>query len=438
MPDTIDVIHSLLLVSTIAIGVRVVASRLRTVSYTVLLMTAGLMTSVFEIRFAFELTHDLILFVLLPVILFFGAMELDTESYRKNLPAPLVLVVVGLPVAVLVIGVGTHLLTSLPLAASVLFAAMIYPVDPIAVIALFNEMQAPKRIIVLTEGESLLDDGFGIVVFSTVLTVFRRRTGGTPLTEIVSPEWLGGVAADVAVTSVGGLAIGFAIGYPGLRLVTTSLVDERMTELLCTVVLAFGAFLVAHHYVGVSGVLATVAVGLLAGASDRPFSLTQNSFHFIETVWDVGEFFVKTFLFLLIGSEVRIDHLVRHANLIAVGGLLVLVARAVVVYSLIPVVNRTLLSDPVSRRFRHVLVWGAMHTVIPIALVLSLAETLPYHEAFRTGVFGVAAVSVIVQGLLMPYVLRAIGVTSGVGDTGGDGEKPPEPRLTQESGTDEP
>lgn len=438
MADTIAIIHSLLLVSLIAIAVRVVASKLQTVSYTVLLMAAGLSTSVLEIRFAFELTHDLILFVLLPVILFFGAMELDTESYRKNLPAPVALVVFGLPAAILVIGVGTNFLTSLPLAASLLFAAMIYPVDPIAVIALFNEMQAPKRIIVLTEGESLLDDGFGIVIFSTVVTVFRRRTGGTPLREIVSPEWLGSVAADVAVTSVGGLAIGFVVGYLGLRLVTAPFITERMTELLFTVVLAFGSFLVAHHYVGVSGVLATVAVGLLAGASDRPFSLTQGSFHFIETTWDVGEFFVKTFLFLLIGSEVRVDHLVRHADLIVVGSALVLTARAVVVYSLIPIVNRLLLSDPVSRRYQHVLVGGAMHTVIPIALVLSLSETLPHHEAFRTGVFGVAAISVIVQGLLMPYVLRATGVTSGVGETEGDSEKPPEQRLTQESGGDQP
>lgn len=410
MASVIALLESTLLILLIAAGVRIVASRLRTVSYTVMLMLAGVLASLLGVRFAIDLSHDLILFVLLPVILFFGAVELDTERYRRNLPVPVALVVVGLPAAVLLTGLGTAQLTRLPLVAALLFASMIYPVDPVAVIALFNEMDAPERILVLTEGESLLDDGFGVVFFSTVLAIFQRHAGGTPLEDIVTLGWLGGVAVDLAVASLGGLLAGFGVGYVGLRLLTTPLVDERMTELLVTVIVAFGAFVFAHHYLGVSGVLATVAVGLLAGVSGTETSLTYGSFEFLEQVWKSGEFLVKTLLFLLIGSEVRVDHLVEHAWLVAAGAVLVLLARAAVVYTLVPVVNRLFLSDPIPRSVQHVQVWGAMHTVVPIALVLSLPEGVPYHEELRTMVFGGAVTSVLVQGLLMPSVLRATGV----------------------------
>lgn len=183
MVETTAVVLGLLVAFGIAIGVRFLATR-TVLPYTVLLVAVGFAFSLLPVRryLAFNLeplfTHDVILFVFLPAIVFLGAAEIDHSRFRDNLPVFGTVVLVGLPAAVLAIGWFGARLFELPLLVVLLFGAMAYPIDPVAVLSLFEEAGAPPRLAVLVEGESLLDDGLAIVVFSALLELVRGPAPG--------------------------------------------------------------------------------------------------------------------------------------------------------------------------------------------------------------------------------------------------------------------
>jgi CPA1 family monovalent cation:H+ antiporter len=404
-------LSTLLLVFGVAAVARYVAAARPWLPYTIVLVLAGVSVAALGIDLQIELTHDLILFVIIPTILFFGALQLDIEIFRQHLPWIALLVVVGLPAAVGLMGFVTWSLLPFPLIIALILASMLYPLDPVAVLSVFKEMDADERLVGIIEGETLFDDGVAVVLFSTFLALFQdgHRTD-EELLAFLTPGQPGTIGIDLVVVSIGGLLVGAAAGYVVYRL-RRHAVDDHLTGLLLTILAAYGSMLLAEHYLHVSGVLATVTAGIVVGVTDDSAHISDEIGGFIESVWDEGEFLANTIVYLLIGSQVHITHFIQHADLIVFGTIIVLLARAVVVYALTVVANR-LLADPIPLDYQHVLVWGALHTVIPIALVLGLPADIPYHEALRTTVFGVAIVSIVIQGLLLPDVLNATGVAA--------------------------
>lgn len=403
------ILVDILLIFGVAAIARYVAAARPRLPYTIVLVLAGVSVGVLGVNFQIELTHDLILFVIIPTILFFGGLQLDIETFRRHLPWIGLLVVVGLPAAVVLMGVVNWYLLGFPLIIALLLASMLYPLDPVAVLSVFKEMNADERLVGIIEGETLFDDGVAVVLFSTLLALFQDgyRTD-EELLAFLSPRQLGAIGVDLLVVSLGGMVVGGIAGYAVYRF-RRHAVDDHLTGLLLTILAAYGSMLLAEHYLHVSGVLATVAAGIIIGATGSSKHMTDEISGFIESVWDEGEFLANTVVYLLIGSQVHVNHFIRYADLIAFGTVVVLLARAVVVYGLTVVANRVL-AEPIPFNYQHVLVWGALHTVIPIALVLGLPNDIPHHEALRTTVFGVAIVSIVVQGLLMPDVIETTGV----------------------------
>jgi len=123
---------------------------------------------------------------------------------------------------------------------------MVLPTDPVSVLALFEEVGVPERLSTLVEGESLVNDSVGIVVFSTLLALVTGSSGTVTASDLLRPDRLLGVTADIAVTSVGGLAVGIAAGYAVYRVMVD--LDEHMTETVLTIIAAYGPFLLAEHY----------------------------------------------------------------------------------------------------------------------------------------------------------------------------------------------
>ncbi|WP_224268890.1 cation:proton antiporter [Haloprofundus salinisoli] len=407
MAEAVSTLSTLLAVSALALLVRLVTDRFSNVSYSVTLVLVGFVAAALNVPVTLALSHDLIVAVFLPTLLFHGAVELDHGMFERNWELPLVLVLVGLPLTIVLFAVSTHVLLALPLAVATLLATIVSPTDPAAVLSLFDELDAPERLSAIVDSESLLNDGVAIVFFTVVLgtlSLGARPPSASQFLSLVSIEQL---AVRLVVVGVGGFLVGALAGYLG-RFVTRY-IDDPMGTVLFTLLLAYGSYVLAEHYLGVSGVLATVGAGLALGLSGE-FTERSDETRFVRTVWDTAAFLVTTVVYLLIGTNVRFDDFVARLDLVLVVTVLVVLARAVAIYLLFGLANRVADED-VPFTFQHVMVWGGLHTVVPVALVLSLPDGVPRLGTLRTLVFGVAVVGTVIQGLLMPFVLRATGMT---------------------------
>ncbi|GAD53172.1 Na+/H+ antiporter [Halarchaeum acidiphilum MH1-52-1] len=400
----------LIAVFIIAAGVGTFVAKIGKFPYTIALLIAGLGASVIGIHPGLSISHDIILFVLLPPLLFEGAANTEFERFRRNLPIVLALAVGGLVLSVVFLGLIGQQAFGFPLLVALLFAAMILPTDPVSVLALFKELGVSDSLAVLVEGESLLNDGVGVVLFMTIADlVVQVQDGSLTAAAVFTPSRLADVALEMVVVGVGGALVGLVTGYVVYRVMYH--LDEHMTETVLALVLAYGSFLLAEHYLHVSGVIAVVTAGLLIGNRAAEEAMSPQTKITVFNTFETGSFLVNTFIFLMIGVNTPIHQLVQYADLIAVAIPLVLLARAVGVYPIVWAMNRV--SDrEVPLSYQHTMVWSGLHASIPIALVLGLPAGIgePYRTQLRALVFGVAAFSLVVQGLTMSRLLDRLGI----------------------------
>jgi len=374
--------------------------------YTIALLVAGFVASLAGVEIGIELTHDVILLVLLPPLLFEGAATTDMEAFRANLPVILPIAVVGLLISTVLVGFAVHAALGFPLLLALLFAAMVLPTDPVSVLALFEEIGAPERLAVLVEGESLLNDGVGVVVFTTLLALVE--SGATP-DALTDPVRLAGVGADIAIASLGGAVVGLTAGYAVYRVMVS--LDEHMTEIVLTIVLAYGSFLLAEHYLHVSGVIATVVAGLFMGHRGRQYAMSPETKVSVFSAWETGAFIVNTFIFLVIGVQTPLGQIIEVGHLLAPAIVIVLLGRAAAIYPLVTLSNR-FRPERIPLSTQHVLVWSGLHASIPIALALGLPPGFPLRTELRTMTFGIAAFSLVVQGLTIRRLTDALGIAT--------------------------
>ncbi|WP_267640502.1 cation:proton antiporter [Haloarchaeobius amylolyticus] len=398
---------SVVAIFAIAFVVRRLVDRRSDLSYASVLVAVGLLVSVLGVDFGLELSADLILAVLLPTIVFEGTTGLDVRELRRNAVLIVVLAVVGLPLGVALLGLLGTVAFGFSLLVALLFAAVVLPTDPAAVLSLFEQFDVGDRLSVTIEGESLLNDGVAIVVFSTLVAAFQQADGaGGAVASLATADEAAWFVFDVALVGGGGFAVGAVVGY--VAHLGARRLRDRLAVMLLTVVVAYGSFLLAEWALGVSGILATVGAGLLMGAHEQTHEHMSAPESFVQQVWHVAAFLVSTVLYVLIGAAVDVAQFVQYGEFVVLAAVLVVLVRALTIYPLVTATNRVL-EDPLPLRAQHIMVWGGLHTVVPVGLALSLPPGVPEREVVQTMVFGVAIVSVVAQGLLMPAVLRATG-----------------------------
>jgi len=408
------VLVDLVVVFALAGTVAAFAASFVRIPYTIALLLVGLAVSLLGVGFRSDLTtrllSDVILFVLVPALLFQGASRVNADHFLEDIGAILGLAVVGLPLSVGLLALAGTTAFGFQVAGAVLFATIVLPTDPVAVLPLFEELGAPERLSILVDGESMLNDGVGVVLYTAFLDLVRQSaaSGRPGLAGLGLGQLFGELAVVVVVSMVGGALVGAAAGYVVYRVV--AFFDDELTVVILSVVLAYGSFLLGEH-LGVSGVVAVVSAGLFVAERREETPLSPDARRTFRITWRSAAFVANTFLFLTIGLVTPFTELLDSAVPIALAIVLVFLARAVVVYPLSGVIARVR-SDGLPWEYRHVLVWSGIHVSIPLALVLGLPETLP--EALlaqlRALVFGVATFTLVVQGLTMGPLLRRLGL----------------------------
>ncbi|HKV77385.1 MAG TPA: Na+/H+ antiporter [Candidatus Sulfotelmatobacter sp.] len=343
------------------------------------------------------LTPDVILFLFLPALVFEGSLKLQLRELQRDSASLMLLANLGVLVAAFVVGYLVHWSTGLPVSVALLFGAIISATDPISVIAIFRDLRMERRLSVIIEGESLLNDGTAAALFQILLA--------------------GVIAGHLALTTgilqfilavLGGAILGIVLGYVASRI--TGKINDPELEITLTTVVAYASYLLAYQ-LHLSGIIATAAAGLIIGNLGAKNCMTPESRSAVESFWAYVAFAMNSLVFLLIGLEVHIDALVRSWRpvLFAIGA--VLLGRAISVYLLVPASN--LLGEKIPGRWQHVIVWGGLRGALALALALSLDNNFPERSRILDLTFGVVVFSILVQGLTIKPLLRFLNLANG-------------------------
>jgi monovalent cation:H+ antiporter, CPA1 family len=381
-----EIIILLLLVASV---VAVVARRLK-IPYTVGLVLIGLALGILSEQ-KIEISQNLILALLVPPLVFDAAFHIRMDDLRRDFWLILLLAVPGVIVTTLLVGWLVAQGTGIALPMALVFGALISATDPVAVVALFRRLGAPRRLQVLLEGESLFNDGTAIVMFSLAVSVALSGHFSLPAS----------IAGFLTIAG-GGILIGITLGM--LVSAFIGRIDEPLVETTLTVVLAFGSYLLAESF-HVSGVLAVVAAGLVNGNAG-PRGMSPTTRIVVYNFWETGAFLANSFVFLLVGLVIDLNALVADWKAIAWAILAVLLARVVAIYGF------SSFSKQIPSKWKHILYWGGLRG----AIVLALALGLPSEGAFAGGgrsqlqamAFGVVLFTLLVQGFSMDWLTKKL------------------------------
>ena len=342
--------------------------------------------------------NDALLHWMLGALLFAGALRVDLSELRNQQAAVALLAVVATALSTVMIGAASYGLlraagASPPFVACCLFGAVVSPTDPVAVLGFMKQVDAPKDVEAIIAGESLFNDGVGVVLFTVLLGVVHGETATA-----------GGVAWAVVRQAAGGAGIGLVAGAGVYQLLKR--VDDYQTEVLLTVALALGGYALADA-VGTSGPIAAVVAGILIGNHGRAFAVSDETRRHLDDFWELVDETLNAVLFLLVGLVTLNLHVGRRVALAMVAAVVVVLAARVASVA----ASAALTSVPAwrsGRLGRHmvaILTWGGLRGGLAIAMALSVPAG-PARDLIVPATYAVVVFSVLVQGTTLRPVFR--------------------------------
>ena len=386
IPGAIELLVGLL---GLAAFVAIVARPLR-LPYTVALVVAGLLVGIGAGAAGFapiDVSPELVLLVLLPGLVFEAAYRLRIVELRRWFGGLALLAVPGVLISAAIVAIVLNVATGLRLDLAFIVGAMVSATDPAAVVATFKRLRVPPALATLVDGESLLNDGTGLVLFAIAIGAVAAPIG--PGEAVLS------FAGSVAIS----LAIGLATGYLAARVM--GLVDDHLVELTISVVLAYGSYLLADHF-HLSGVIATVTAAIVLGNVGPGKTMSATGADAIDTVWEFVAYLLTAVVFLEVGLAISPGRLLDSIWPIAWAIVGILVGRALVVYVLLGGVSRLAprpgLAGEVPTGWLHVLFWAGLRGAVAVAMALSLPADIPQRDLLQEITFGVVLFTLLVQG----------------------------------------
>jgi CPA1 family monovalent cation:H+ antiporter len=345
--------------------------------------------------------HETVMHGMLSFLLFAGAMHVDFSVFRSRLLSIGLMATLGILISTFLIGWAMWLLLNffgidIPFIWALVFGALISPTDPVAVLGLFKTVKVPESLEAKMAGESLLNDGVGVVVFTIVVAI---AVGGDMHGEAI------GIMTGVELfftEAVGGAILGLVAGYACYR--AMGQIDEHNLEVLITLATVMVTYAVAIR-LHLSGPIAMVVAGLFIGNRGMKNAVSDKTRDYVEKFWSLLDEILNSVLFLLIGLEVlvvaqRMDHI--GVALLAIP--VTLIARWISVSVPILILARW---RSFTKGAIPILTWGGLRGGIAVALALSLPVN-EYKATILTITYAVVLFSIIVQGLTIKTLVEKL------------------------------
>lgn len=394
-----------LLLIAACVVLTVVARRLR-LPQAGALIVGGLALALLPGMPTVELDPDLVLVLFLPPLLLLSAYTTDWRAFRSDLRIIARLAIGAVAFTTFAVGWIAHLvLPELSLAACFALGAIVSPPDAVAAKAVLSGLKLPARVVTLLEGESLLNDATGLVLYRiAVVATLTGTFSGTA------------AAGSFALLILGGVVLGVACGYAASALIGRFLDAEL--GIAASFLTAWGSYILGER-LEVSGVLATVACGIVMGWRQHASIDAEQRFR-SQAVWEVIAFVLESLIFILIGLSLRsvldrmdISVITSQQTLLQVGAVVVAVIASRFLW-IIPVTYGVRFLSPALRRhdpyppFRIPLVmsWAGMRGVVSLAAALALPTAFPGRDFILLATFAVILVTVIVQGATLAPLIR--------------------------------
>jgi CPA1 family monovalent cation:H+ antiporter len=384
----LDVFLSLFSLLLISLIVFILSKKLR-MPYTVLLVVCGSLlvplseTEFFSFITSFQLTPELLFFVFLPILVFESAYNINVRSITENIYSIGLLAVVGLIVLTMFVGVAGYFAfkwagLEVPMLALLLFGAIIASTDPVAVLALFKEYGAPRRLTLIFEGESLLNDSTGFAAFLVVLELLKHGYTG--------PESIFTALFSFFTMLIGGILFGLSMGFLFSRLIEVASGHEYL-EITLTLLVAHFTFVLAEvisehlvifgHGIRLSSIIATLTSSMVIGNYGR-YKMSHGVEEYMEKFWGYFAFLANSLVFILMGLlfvnlAIRLDVAIWYILLAIV---VVVVGRAVSVYPLLWLLNKTGKEEQIPISWMHLLSWGSLRGSLAVIMVLLIPNDL--------------------------------------------------------------
>ncbi|PWJ56694.1 CPA1 family monovalent cation:H+ antiporter [Dyadobacter jejuensis] len=353
------------------------------------------------VREALELIDfsEFLLGMLLSFLLFAGSLHVQLDDLQKSAKSILSFATLGTVISTVIVGYSFYYTMPLfglpvPLIYCMLFGALISPTDPIAVMGILKKAKLSKSIETNIVGESLFNDGIGVVIFATILQIAS-----------VGIENFG--AVDIGLLfiqeAIGGVVLGLIIGFVGYRLMKS--IDHFQTEILISLAMVMGGYSLCH-YLHVSGPLAMVVAGIMTGNRGKRLAMSDITRDYLGKFWEVTDEILNAILFMLIGLEIVVVNF--EFGYLIVGiiiALLIVVGRFIALY--IPSVLFKFKDSLGGLSTLKIMTWGGLRGGISIALALSIPDN-PYKEIIVSVTFVIVLFSILVQGFTIEALIKRL------------------------------
>jgi CPA1 family monovalent cation:H+ antiporter len=351
----------------------------------------------------FQVSSETFLFVFLPVLLFETSMALNVRRLLDDLGPILMMAVVAVVVCTMAVGFSISAISHYSLIVCLMLGAIVATTDPAAVVGVFREVGAPKRLTTLVEGESLFNDAASIALYSVLLTTLYSG-------EDIS---VGTVLGGFLVSFVGGAAVGFLMGRVACWLIMW-LRGWPAAEVTLTITVAYLTFFISEHYFGVSGVVATVIAGLVVGSVGRT-RMSPTTFEQMASAWSQFGFWANSLIFVfaaMLIPRMMAEVTWKQVLLVLLVFLVALVSRAVMVFGVVPLLGLTRFGTRVSRSFRIVMWWGGLRGAVSLALALAVTEqsNVPHdvRQFVAVATTGFVLMTLFINGVSLRPLIRRL------------------------------